>query len=78
MRHHDTLGETGFAALRQRLRTTWRAAVSIARLIVGIPDYDTYLRHIRTFHPDVTPMSYEAFFAERMQARYARGRSRCC
>lgn len=62
----------------RRLRAAWAMAVQTARLIVGVPDYDVYLAHMRRAHPDKTPMSREEFFAERMQARYGRGASRCC
>jgi uncharacterized short protein YbdD (DUF466 family) len=56
-------------------------AVRTARLMVGIPDYQTYAEHRRTFHPDQPVMSYEEFFRERQDARYAVGRGRfrgCC
>lgn len=70
------------AALLQRsgdaLRQWWRLAVSAARLAIGVPDYDTYVEHLRRHHPEREPMSYEAFFAERLAARYGKGRSRCC
>lgn len=62
----------------ERLRGLWRLLVQTARLIVGVPDYDLYLAHMRRTHPEATPMSREAFFTERMQARYGRGASRCC
>lgn len=77
-------GERGriAAALLQRsgdaLRQWWRLAVSAARLAIGVPDYDTYVEHLRRHHPEREPMSYEAFFAERLAARYGKGRSRCC
>lgn len=61
-----------------RLRALWRASVQTARLVVGVPDYDLYLAHMRRTHPDAAPMSREAFFADRMQARYGRGGNRCC
>ncbi len=50
------------------------------RLMVGLPDYGTYLEHMKKNHPDLPPMDYEAFFRERQDARYgARGRmGRCC
>jgi uncharacterized short protein YbdD (DUF466 family) len=60
------------------LRRLWRLLVQTGRLIVGVPDYDLYLAHMQRTHPDTAPMSREAFFAERMQARYGRGASRCC
>lgn len=65
-------------AFRARLASLWRFLAQTARLIVGVPDYDLYVAHMRRAHPDTPPMSREAFFAERMQARYGRGASRCC
>ncbi|TCO81299.1 uncharacterized short protein YbdD (DUF466 family) [Plasticicumulans lactativorans] len=51
-----------------------------ARLMVGMPDYDTYVQHMRLNHPEREPMSYEAFFRERQDARYGGkgGSGRCC
>lgn len=49
------------------------------RLMCGVPDYDTYVAHVRAHHPDRPVMSYEAFFRNRQDARYgAGGRARCC
>ena len=60
------------------MRTAWTWAARTARLAVGVPDYKVYLAHMRRMHPDAAPMDHAAFFAERLQARYGRGRSRCC
>jgi uncharacterized short protein YbdD (DUF466 family) len=60
------------------VRGCWRILVQAARLAVGVPDYDAYVAHMRARHPEREPMDRAAFFAERMQARYGRGRSRCC
>ncbi|MGL4860264.1 MAG: YbdD/YjiX family protein [Enterobacteriaceae bacterium] len=49
-----------------------------ARLMVGMPDYDNYVQHMRLVHPEQEPMSYEAFFRERQEARYGQGQGRCC
>jgi uncharacterized short protein YbdD (DUF466 family) len=48
--------------------------------MVGVPDYQTYVTHRRTTHPDQPVMTYEEFFRERQQARYAisKGRFRGC
>ena len=46
------------------------------RLMVGIPDYQAYVEHRRTTHPDQPVMSYEEFFIERQNARYAVGNGR--
>lgn len=66
------------AALRAALVRGWRDATRTARLAIGIPDYDVYLAHLRMHHPEQAPMARDAFFHERMQARYGKGRSRCC
>ena len=48
------------------------------RLMVGLPEYDTYLAHMEREHPDQTAMTYEEFFRERQEARYGSGRSGGC
>jgi uncharacterized short protein YbdD (DUF466 family) len=48
------------------------------RLMVGLPEYDTYLAHMEATHPGQPVMSYEEFFRERQQARYGNGKSGCC
>jgi len=55
--------------------------VRAARLMVGVPDYDTYVRHRQINHPDKPIMTYEEFFVERQNARYSVGEGRfrgCC
>ena len=59
-------------------RNGWQRAVQIGRASIGVPDYDTYVAHIRLHHPERAPMSYEAFFIERQNARYKGGGGRCC
>lgn len=48
------------------------------RLMVGVPDYGSYLTHHQATHPDREPMSYEEFFRERQTARYASRTGKCC
>jgi uncharacterized short protein YbdD (DUF466 family) len=61
-----------------RATTTW--SVRAARLMVGVPDYQTYVDHRRALHPDLPVMTYVEFFRERQAARYAieKGRFRGC
>ncbi len=61
-------------------RTSYRLATQTAHLMVGIPDYETYVRHCQTIHPGAAVMTYEEFFRERRDARYAvsKGRFRAC
>ena len=50
-----------------------------ARLMVGLPDYDAYLRHMAAHHPDRSPMNRTQFFRDRQEARYGgRNGGRCC
>ncbi|CBL46178.1 Protein of unknown function DUF466 [gamma proteobacterium HdN1] len=49
-----------------------------ARLSVGVPDYDTYVRHLREHHPERQVPSYAEFYRERTEARYRGGGGRCC
>lgn len=59
----------GFLA---RLRET-------AHLMVGLPSYAAYLRHMAERHPERTPMSEPEFFRDRQEARYGgRNGGRCC
>ena len=61
-------------------RAAFRLSAQTARLMVGVPDYQTYVSHRQTNHPGKPIMSYTEFFRERQQARYAvsKGRFRGC
>ena len=52
-----------------------------AKMLIGIPDYDNYVEHMKTNHPDKPYMSYEEFFRERQFAvlpGHFDGRIPCC
>ena len=58
-----------------------RAVAEVRRVIhaiIGAPDYERYVAHVRACHPDRVPMTREEFARERMEARYSRPGSRCC
>jgi uncharacterized short protein YbdD (DUF466 family) len=62
-----------------RIVFSWIART--ARLMVGVPDYQSYVEHRKTCHPGEPIMTYEEFFWERQQARYACGKGKfrgCC
>ncbi len=50
------------------------------RLMVGVPEYSTYVNHMKIAHPGQPVMPYEEFFRERQEARYGgNGKvTRCC
>lgn len=65
---------TTLAGCRKRLREG-------ARMMIGVPDYDTYVAHMHEAHPGQPVMSYAEFFRERQSARYGEGSTRgfrCC
>jgi uncharacterized short protein YbdD (DUF466 family) len=52
--------------------------VQTARLSCGVPDYDVYVAHLRSRHPERNIPSYAEFFRERQTARYKGTGGRCC
>ena len=66
--------------LLARARFVCDRVAETARLMVGVPDYETYVAHRRANHPDQPVMTYEEFFRERQEARYSvsKGRFRGC
>jgi uncharacterized short protein YbdD (DUF466 family) len=66
--------------MRELIETFVTRACQSLRQMVGIPDYDGYIKHMRSAHPLEPCMSYEEFFRERQLNRYE-GKSpgsRCC
>jgi uncharacterized short protein YbdD (DUF466 family) len=63
-----------------RTRFVCERVAETARLMVGVPDYPTYVAHRKANHPDDPVMTYEEFFRERQRARYdvRKGRLRGC
>ena len=50
----------------------------IVRRIIGAPDYESYLTHVRLAHPGEAPLTREQFMTDAMRRRYGRGAGRCC
>jgi uncharacterized short protein YbdD (DUF466 family) len=46
--------------------------------VIGVPDYEMYLSRHRVIHPDVPPMTEEAFFRFAIDRRYGKAGIRCC
>lgn len=61
-------------AMMDRLR---RAARTL-RMVIGAPDYERYVTHVRRRHPGREPMTRDAFVRERLEARYSKPGARCC
>ncbi|WP_343641379.1 YbdD/YjiX family protein [Roseateles sp.] len=52
-------------------------ARGVRQQLIGA-DYGAYLAHMARTHPEQAPLSYEAFFRERQEARYSSRTGRCC
>ena len=51
---------------------------SIVRVVLGVPDYERYLVHMRSAHPGDRVMTETEFRHTRMNARYNKAGSKCC
>lgn len=50
----------------------------VVRTIIGAPDYERYVAHAQTCHPDRPVMSRDEFAKSRLEARYNQPGNRCC
>jgi uncharacterized short protein YbdD (DUF466 family) len=69
------------SSTRQRAAFVLRCLCDGARLMVGQPNYEVYVAHVRATHPDAEPMSPAEFFRNREAARFGEGGKggfRCC
>lgn len=62
----------------ERVRDALRRAATVIRRIVGVPDYERYVAHVRERHAGVVPMSREEFERSRLEDKYSRPGHRCC
>jgi uncharacterized short protein YbdD (DUF466 family) len=53
-------------------------AATIVRRVIGAPDYERYVAHMRVCHPESVPLTRAQFITSQLQARYERPGSRCC
>lgn len=51
-------------------RQLWQRLQQCFRLMVGVHDYQTYLKHMRDHHPDQPPMDDRAFYRYCLNARF--------
>jgi len=53
-------------------------AAAVVRRVIGAPDYDHYVAHMRERHPDITPMTREQFMTTQLTTRFEKPGARCC
>ena len=61
-----------------RLADRLESVARVVRTILGVPDYERYLKHMCSHHPSEQPLSRDEFLRERQEDRYSRPGSRCC
>jgi len=62
----------------QDLRTAQKRITDVLRRIIGVPDYERYVAHVRECHAGTAPMSREDFERSRLEDKYNRPGHRCC
>lgn len=55
-----------FSQIRRGLSLTGQSL----RLMVGVGDYDVYVRHMKEHHPEAPVLDYAAWYRNRVDARY--------
>ena len=56
----------------------FRRAAAVLRRVIGVPDYERYVAHVREFHPERDPMTRAEFERTRLEDKYSRPGQRCC
>lgn len=56
--------------LRNLVKSFWKKCCQCARLMVGVPDYEEYLKHMQQCHPNHKIMSKEEFCKRAIEMRY--------
>ena len=70
--------QTSFVKTLAELQVSLKRAADVIRRIIGVPDYDTYLAHVRACHAGTAPMTREEFEKSRLEYKYSRPGQRCC
>ena len=64
-------------AIRQAAAVLARVG-TVLRRVIGAPDYERYVEHVRTRRPLAAPLSRDEFMRQRLADRYERPGARCC
>lgn len=60
------------------LRQSLGRIAAVLRAMLGVPDYDRYVAHLRVRHPGARVPPREEFLDRCLADRHARPGSRCC
>jgi uncharacterized short protein YbdD (DUF466 family) len=48
------------------------------RQVVGAPDYQRYVAHVRVRHPSAVVLNEDQFYRSRLEDRYSKPGAKCC
>jgi uncharacterized short protein YbdD (DUF466 family) len=60
------------------IRARVQKVLRVVHTIIGVPNYDAYVKYHCEQHPGTSPLTRQEFEKERMTAKYSRPGSRCC
>jgi uncharacterized short protein YbdD (DUF466 family) len=66
------------APVQGGLRERCRNICSACRQVFGMPDYERYLMHAATRHPDAPVLPRSDYFVQALERKYGKGGTRCC
>ena len=66
------------AAKDLHVRFRFARIAQVIRRVIGAPDYDAYVAHVRRCHPGEHALSREAFARDVLTRRYETPGNRCC
>lgn len=55
-----------------------RRMLRMLRRLAGMPDYEGYVQHLRTCHPERPLPSEREYYDRFVEAKYGSGATRCC
>ena len=55
-----------------------RGLLSAVKRLLGMPDYQRFVEHVRQCHPERPVPSEREFFEQYVKDRYGTGATRCC
>ena len=66
------------AIANQSIRVRLTRIAQVVRRIIGAPDYDAYLSHLRRCHPEQVALTKADFARDVLTRRYETPGNRCC
>lgn len=60
------------------MAASFRDWLQVLRTVIGVPDYERYVRHMRARHPGCELLTAAEFGRMRLESRYSKPGSRCC